>query len=103
MDVYSSLAAAADVSRLQATFRAYGIRSGPRASHRRAQSGWDSLTPAEARTAELVGQGLTNPEIAAQLQLSPRTVGTHVSSILKKLDVHSRIDIATLSARRSVA
>jgi DNA-binding NarL/FixJ family response regulator len=35
--------------------------------------------------------------------LSPRTVGTHVSHILKKLDVHSRTDIARESALRSIA
>jgi DNA-binding NarL/FixJ family response regulator len=43
---------------------------------------------------------LSNPEIAAKLFLSPRTVGTHVSHILKKLNVHSRTDIAREAALR---
>ena len=101
-DVYTSLGAAADVARLQATFRAHGIRRGPHAKHRRARSGWDSLTATEIKIAAFVEEGLSNPEIAARLLLSRRTVATHVSHILKKLDVHSRTDIARESALRTI-
>jgi DNA-binding CsgD family transcriptional regulator len=103
VEVYTSLGAAADVARLQATFRAHGIRRGPHAKHRRARSGWDSLTATEIKIATLVEEGLSNPEIAAKLLLSRRTVATHVSHILKKLDVHSRTDIARESALRGLA
>jgi DNA-binding CsgD family transcriptional regulator len=103
VEVYTSLGAAADVARLQATFRAHGIRRGPHAKHRRARSGWDSLTATEIKIAAFVEEGLSNPEIAARLLLSRRTVATHVSHILKKLDVHSRTDIARESALRSIA
>jgi DNA-binding CsgD family transcriptional regulator len=102
VEVYTSLDAAADVARLQAAFRAHGIRRGPHAKHRRAQSGWDSLTVTEIKIAAFVEQGLSNPEIAARLLLSRRTVATHVSHILKKLDVNSRIDIARESALRTI-
>jgi DNA-binding CsgD family transcriptional regulator len=103
VEVYTSLGAAADVARLQATFRAHGIRRGPHAKHRQAQSGWDSLTPTEIKIAAFVQEGLSNPEIAARLLLSRRTVATHVSHILKKLDVHSRTDIAREAALRTIA
>ena len=103
VEVYTSLGAAADVARLQATFRAHGIRRGPHAKHRRARSGWDSLTATEIKIAAFVEEGLSNPEIAARLLLSRRTVATHVSHILKKLDVHSRTDIARESALRTIA
>ncbi len=102
VDVYTSLGAAADAARLQAAFRAHGIRRGPHAKHRRARSGWDSLTATEIKIAAFVEEGLSNPEIAARLLLSRRTVATHVSHILKKLDVNSRIDIARESALRTV-
>ena len=102
VDVYTSLGAAADIARLQAAFRAHGIRRGPHAKHRRAQSGWDSLTATEIKIAAFVEEGLSNPEIAARLLLSRRTVATHVSHILKKLNVNSRIDIARESALRTV-
>jgi DNA-binding CsgD family transcriptional regulator len=103
VEIYTSLGATADVARLQATFRAHGIRRGPHAKHRRARSGWDSLTATEIKIAAFVEEGLSNPEIAARLLLSRRTVATHVSHILKKLDVHSRIDIARESALRTLA
>jgi len=103
VDIYTSLSAAADVARLQATFRAHGIRRGPHAKHRRARSGWDSLTATEIKIAAFVQEGLSNPEIAAKLLLSRRTIGTHVSHILKKLDVHSRTDIAREAALRTIA
>jgi DNA-binding CsgD family transcriptional regulator len=103
VEVYGSLGAAVDVARLQALFRAHGIRRGPHAKHRRAQTGWASLTPTEVKIAAFVEEGLSNPEIAARLLLSRRTVATHVSHILKKLDVHSRTDIARESALRTIA
>jgi DNA-binding CsgD family transcriptional regulator/tetratricopeptide (TPR) repeat protein len=103
VEVYASLDANADVARLQATFRGHGIRRGPRAKHRRATSGWDSLTQTEIKIAAFVEEGLSNPDIAARLMLSRRTVATHVSHILKKLDVNSRIDIARESALRQAS
>jgi DNA-binding CsgD family transcriptional regulator len=103
VEVYTSLGAVADVARLQARFRAHGIRRGPHAKHRRARTGWDSLTPTEMKVAALVQGGLSNPEIAAKLLLSRRTVATHVSHILRKLGVHSRTDIAREAALRTIA
>jgi DNA-binding NarL/FixJ family response regulator len=100
MEIYTSLGAVADAARLQAAFRAHGIRRGPHSKHRKARSGWDSLTPTEVRVATLVEEGMSNPEIAAKLLLSRRTVATHVSHILKKLGVHSRTDIAREAALR---
>jgi DNA-binding CsgD family transcriptional regulator len=100
VDVYTSLGAAADIARLQAVFRQQGIRRGPRSQHRKAQSGWESLTPTEIKVASFVEEGLSNPEIASKLLLSRRTVGTHVSHILKKLNVATRTDIARESALR---
>jgi DNA-binding CsgD family transcriptional regulator len=101
VEIYTSLGAATDAAHLQAIFRAHGIRRGPHAKHRTARSGWDSLTPTETTVAKLVAEGMSNPEIAAKLLLSRRTVATHVSHILKKLGVHSRTDIAREAALRS--
>jgi DNA-binding CsgD family transcriptional regulator len=103
VEIYNSLGAAADVAGLQARFRAHGIRRGPHAKHRRARTGWDSLTPTEVKVAALVQGGLSNPEIAAKLLLSRRTVATHVSHILRKLGVHSRTDIAREASLRTIA
>jgi DNA-binding CsgD family transcriptional regulator/tetratricopeptide (TPR) repeat protein len=103
VDIYTTLGAASDVAQLRATFRAHGIRRGPHAKHRHARRGWDSLTPMETKIAALVVEGLSNPQIAAGLFLSRRTVATHVSHILKKLDVRSRTDIAREATLRTSA
>ena len=99
--VYEFLGAEADLNRVNAEFRVHGIRRGPHSKHRRATSGWESLTDTELKVAALVVDGLSNPEIAARLVLSRRTVTTHVSHILKKLDVATRTEIARESALRA--
>ncbi len=86
--------------RLTARLREHQLRLGVSGSRGRPTTGWGSLTATELRIAEQVGQGLTSPQIAAQLYLSPRTVQTHISNILRKLDLHSRVEIATVLARR---
>jgi DNA-binding CsgD family transcriptional regulator len=101
VEAYTGLGAQADVNRVQAAFREYGIRRGPHSKHRKATSGWDSLTDAELKIAALVAEGLSNPDIAQRLVTSPRTVGTHVSHILKKLGVASRAEIAREAALRA--
>ena len=51
--------------------------------------------------ARLASEGLTNPEIAARLFVSRRTVATHMSHILAKLDLTSRVELAAEVARRA--
>jgi DNA-binding NarL/FixJ family response regulator len=98
--VYADLGATWDIRRADARLRAHGIRRGPRAAHRRATTGWEALTPSEANIARMVARGLSNPDIASELFLSRRTVQTHVSNILTKLQARSRIDIVRTAAGR---
>jgi DNA-binding NarL/FixJ family response regulator len=91
---YQRLGAVPDRDRVLARTRALGIRRGPRKAHRDADSGWAALTVTEVRIARLVCDGLTNREIGTRLFVSPRTVQTHVSHILQKTGLRSRVDIA---------
>jgi len=56
--------------------------------------GFTPLTRRETEVAALVGRGLTNRQIASELVISERTVDHHVASILKKLNLHSREQVA---------
>jgi DNA-binding NarL/FixJ family response regulator len=95
---YTQLGAAWDARRAVARLRTYGIRAGTR-SRSRPRTGPEALTETELRVAELVRQGMSNPDIAERLSLSRRTVETHVSHILAKLGAGSRREIADLLRR----
>jgi DNA-binding NarL/FixJ family response regulator len=64
---------------------------GPR---KRVTTGWEALSRTELTVAYLVGEGRSNPDIAAEMFLSRGTVQTHVSHILTKLGSRSRVEIA---------
>jgi len=54
----------------------------------------DPLTAREREVAALVARGLSNRQIASELHLSERTIGNHVSKILRKLGFASRAQVA---------
>ena len=63
----------------------------------------DALTQREKEIAQLVGEGLSNKQIAIALGIQSPTVKNHVHSILGKLNVQRRIEIAAQSGRARVA
>ncbi|WP_420121966.1 LuxR C-terminal-related transcriptional regulator [Nakamurella sp.] len=91
---YEQVRAVVDRDRLLARMRLLGVRRGSRQAHRSQAGGWDALTATERRIADLVREGLTNREIAARLFVSPRTVQSHVSHILEKTGLRSRVEVA---------
>ena len=62
----------------------------------------DDLTPREREVLVLVAEGLTNPEIAEQLVISAKTVDRHRENIMRKLNLHSRIDLVKYAIRKGL-
>jgi DNA-binding NarL/FixJ family response regulator len=60
----------------------------------------DRLTPREQEVLLLLARGYTYKEIAARLHLSVKTIETHVSSVLRKLQLSNRNELTRWAARR---
>jgi DNA-binding NarL/FixJ family response regulator len=63
----------------------------------------DELTPREREILALVAGGSSNQEIATELVISERTARTHVSNILRKLDLRSRTQAALWASKHGLA
>jgi DNA-binding NarL/FixJ family response regulator len=60
----------------------------------------DLLTPREREVLQLIARGYRYKEIAARLHLSVKTIETHVSAVLRKLQLSNRHELTTWAARR---
>ncbi len=91
--IFDRLGARGASDALRDRLRTAGITAprGPRAATRENPY---SLTMRQMEILHLLGEGLSNIEIAARLHLSPKTVDHHVSAVFLKLDVHSREEAA---------
>ena len=83
---FEQLGAAHDADAAAALLREFGARPSPGPRGRR------PLTKRESEVLNLLGFGLSNPEIAQRLYLSRKTVESHVSSILAKLSLRGRAE-----------
>jgi DNA-binding CsgD family transcriptional regulator len=88
-EIFDSVGAAAFAERARIELRASGGQV-----RERAVETPDTLTAQEALIARLAGDGASNPEIAAQLFISPATVAYHLRKVFTKLGVSSRSQLA---------
>jgi DNA-binding CsgD family transcriptional regulator len=72
------------------------LRASGETARKRDPSTRDELTPRELQIAALAAEGMTNPEIATQLFLSPRTIDYHLRKVFAKLDIASRRDLVRI-------
>jgi DNA-binding NarL/FixJ family response regulator len=98
--MFTSMGAEAFAERARRELSATGERVRSRRDDAR-----DRLTPQEEQIARLARDGRTNPEIGAELYLSPRTVEWHLRKVFTKLDISSRkgLSEALASSERDAA
>ena len=94
--MFASMRADGFAERAARELRATGERVGKRTTDTP-----DQLTARETQIARLAGEGLSNPEIAAQLFMSPRTVEYHLHKVFNKLKIRSRNQLRVLATRRN--
>lgn len=61
------------------------------------------MTRREREVIELIGEGLSNKEIAQRLNIAAHTVKSHVRNVMEKLELHTRLQIAAYSRREGPA
>ena len=61
------------------------------------------LTPTELKVVQLVAQGMANREIAEKLNVSQRTIESHVSNMLNKTNFHNRTELARWAIESNMA
>jgi len=91
-DILSALGAEPELEKARGQFRELGARPPTRAAAR----GTGLLTAREVEITRLIGERRSNKAIGKVLGISPRTVGTHLSSIFRKLEVDSRSRLGDL-------
>ena len=94
-DAFEAMGASGFAERARHELRATGGKVRKRVDETRGV-----LTPQEAQIARLARDGLSNPEIGAQLFISPRTVQYHLHKVFQKLDITSRNQLGRLSPSR---
>jgi DNA-binding CsgD family transcriptional regulator len=89
-----SLGMEAELAKARAQFREMGLRPPPRGAGR--TQGGSVLTDREAAIADLVARRKSTKAIAGELSISRRTVEAHLTNIYRKLDIHTRGDLADM-------
>jgi DNA-binding CsgD family transcriptional regulator len=92
--IFEGLGARPAERALRETMRLAGVKGIPRGPRPGTKANPEGLTAREMEILALLVGGLSNAEISSQLSIALKTVDHHVSSILSKLDVHSRLEAA---------
>ena len=101
LDICNALEAVATARIIRQKMRSLGIRAVPAGQRAATRENPLGLTQREQEVLELLCEGRTNASIATKLVISPKTVDHHVSSVLAKLGVSKRTEVA--AAKRAAA
>jgi len=94
IEIFNSLGATAAVQLIKQKMRESGIRGIPKGPRKTTRENLAGLTNRQIEVLHLVSKGLSNNEIGNRLYISAKTVDHHISTILSKLNIHSRYEAA---------
>ena len=97
LEAFEQLQAARQVDAAAAVLRRLGVRTAA------PKSAGGLLSKREVEVLDLIGHGLSNPEISERLFISRKTVEHHVGNILSKLGLRTRGQAAAFVARQATA
>jgi len=100
--LFDKIGAGPAAARLRRQMRASGTRSVPRGPIGKTRANPAGLTGRQAQVFALLVKGLSNPQIARRLSISPKTAEHHVSAIMARMGVTTRAEAAAAARARGL-
>ncbi len=100
-DLFEPIGAWGSLGQLRSDLRAEGIQLRRAAARTESADAWDALTPTQKVVVQMVGEGLSNGQIAERLFVSRRTVESHLGRVYQQLGIPSRGALVQAAARRT--
>jgi DNA-binding CsgD family transcriptional regulator/tetratricopeptide (TPR) repeat protein len=100
--IFEALGAQPAASALREQMRLGGAKGLPRGPRPATQANPQGLTAREMDVLALLVEGLSNAEISKRLSIAPKTVDHHVSTVLAKLNVRSRLEAAAVAREKKI-
>ena len=102
LDCFTRLGAHAAAARCRERMLEQGLRIASRGPNLRTRANPSGLTARELQTLTLLGEGLTNAEIAARIRRSVKTVDHHVAAVIEKIGAANRREAVAIGRERGL-